>query len=89
MQPMPLEIQPRGLTQSYVTENVTNAHHMRKDVNFTGSKRLVNRFARCNNPMISAGSFVMFIIIVAAAAIVIGGVLWIRPWIDDHSHPYD
>ena len=27
--------------------------------------------------------------IAVGAIIVIGGVLWIRPWIDDHYHPYD
>jgi hypothetical protein len=28
-------------------------------------------------------------VLALSAAVVIAGVLWIRPWIDDHSHPYE
>jgi hypothetical protein len=31
----------------------------------------------------------MLLIAFAAAAIILAGVLWIRPWYDDHYHPYD
>jgi hypothetical protein len=25
----------------------------------------------------------------AIIGLIVGGVLWLRPWIDDHYHPYD
>jgi hypothetical protein len=31
----------------------------------------------------------MLVIAFGGAMIVIAGVLWLRPWIDDHYQPYD
>jgi hypothetical protein len=37
----------------------------------------------------SAGVLVMLEMMIACSAvIVVAGVLWIRPWIDDHKDPY-
>jgi hypothetical protein len=32
---------------------------------------------------------VLGIVITFGALILIAGVLWLRPWIDDHSRPYE
>jgi hypothetical protein len=31
----------------------------------------------------------MLEVVVAICALIVGGVLWMRPWYDDHYHPYD
>jgi hypothetical protein len=28
-------------------------------------------------------------VIALGVALIVGGVFWLRPWIDDHYHPYE
>jgi len=35
------------------------------------------------------GVRVMFEIAIVFGAVIFAAVLWIRPWFDDHYHPYD
>ena len=40
--------------------------------------------------MACAGNLIMIETLIALGVILIaGGVLWLRPWIDDHYHPYE
>jgi hypothetical protein len=69
---------------------VIDVHHIGKEVSSADGQTLARSSAAMQEIGTDrCGSIIMFITLIAAAAIILAGVLWIRPWHEDHYHPYD